>query len=96
MISDHYSVYCIREKKKERKTIVTEIVRDYKNFKKDTFCQLLSSIDWREFDVELDMVVRWEYLYKKTLEILSILCPYKKSSCAKPPGKGGSLLKCIP
>ena len=54
MISDHYSVYCVREKKKERKIIVTETVRDYKNFKKENCCQLLSNIDWSMYDVELN------------------------------------------
>ena len=77
MISDHYTVYCIKKKKKENRNIVIETVRDYKNFHKDNFCQLLSDCNWIEFDMEPNPATQWSLLYTNVIEILAIMCPYK-------------------
>ena len=78
MISDHFTVYCIKKKKKEVRNVVTETVRDYKNFNKENFCQLISDMEWNDFDTERSPTVQWNYLLDNVLEILSIMCPYKK------------------
>ena len=49
LIRNHFTIFCVRKKKKEKKNIVVETVRDYKNFNKESFCNLLSNIDWKFF-----------------------------------------------
>ena len=87
MISDHFTVYCIRKKRRENKQVIQETVRDYRKFSKDTFCQLISNLDWDEYDNELNPVIQWDFLSIKTQEILSVMCPYKKVHMRKPPKK---------
>ena len=50
VISDHYTIYCIRKKARESNEIVYKTVRDYSGFDKDIFIQLLSNLNWHEFD----------------------------------------------
>ena len=78
MISDHYTIYAVRKKKRETKNIVTETVRNYKNFNKDTFCQLLDNIDWNTYNFELNPSIQWRFIYNEVTNILSIMCPYKR------------------
>ena len=78
MISDHLSVYCIRKKHKEKKTIVVETVRDYKAFNKEIFCDLITAIDWTNFDIDLNPANQWSYMCSKIAEILAVMCPYKR------------------
>ena len=53
-------------------------MRDYKNFNKDNFCNLLSNIDWESFDTQINLVVQCNFLYAQVLEILAIMCPFKQ------------------
>ena len=78
MVADHYTVYAIRKKKKEAKKLVIETVRNYRNFNKDTFCQLLDNIDWNMYNFELNPSVQWCFLYDEVIKILAIMCPYKR------------------
>ena len=78
MISDHLTVFCIRKKKREKKVIKSEVVRDVKNYNEKLLCQLLDSTDWSEFDAELNPVIQWNCMYNIIIQILSIMCRYKK------------------
>ena len=78
MISDHYTVFRIKKKCKENKKIVEETVRDYKHFDKDIFCQTLAHLKWDLFDIDLDPSSQWEWLLGNVIDILSVMCPYKK------------------
>ena len=87
MISDHYTVFCVRKKKKSVRCIVTETVRDYKKFSKDDFCQLISNTDWSLFDTELDPAIQWNFILSIIMDILAIMCPYKKVHTRNPRNK---------
>ena len=78
MVSDHYTVFCVKKKKKDERNVVLETVRDYKKFNKDLFSQILSNLDWAMFDNDLNPNTQWEWLLAKVLDILSVMCPYKK------------------
>ena len=78
MVADHFSVFCIRKKKKEKRLIKSEIVRDFKNYNATVLCQLIDNITWTDFDVELNPVRQWNYLYNSIVEILAIMCPHKR------------------
>ena len=84
MISDHYKVYCIRKKKKEKKVITVETVRDYKAFNAENVRTLITDIDWTKFDTDLNPARQWSYLYNSVVEIMSIMCPVKKVHSRKP------------
>ena len=78
MISDHFSIYVIRKKNREKKIIKTEIVRDMKNYSETVLFELLDTADWSDFDVDLNPTRQWEFLYALIIGILSIMCPFKK------------------
>ena len=41
MVSDHFLIFCIRKKKKEKKVIKTEKVRDLKNYNEKFFLSII-------------------------------------------------------
>ena len=59
-VSDHYTVYCTREKKKEHHTTITRTIRDYRAFDKTGFENLLIHSDWSNYDKVIDPDVQWE------------------------------------
>ena len=77
MISDHYTVFAVRKKKREDKRVKVEYVRDYSKFNKNVFCQALDNLDWEPFDIEMNPEKQWEIIYDHVIEILSIMCPLK-------------------
>ena len=77
MIADHFTVFCVRKKIREKKHTITETVRDYKKFNKENFCNLIDLTDWFTFDTEINPVTQWNYMYKRIMDILAIMCPYK-------------------
>ena len=77
MLSDHFTVFCVRKKRKEVKVIKIETVRDFKNYNEKSFCQLIDAVDWTNFDVNLDPAAQWNYIHDAVLDILAIMCPYK-------------------
>ena len=56
MISDHFTVFCIHTKKKEKRLIKVEVVRDLKNYSEKIFCQLLDTLDWTNF---IRILIQW-------------------------------------
>ena len=78
LIADHYSVFCIRKKDREHKTMITKTVRDYSNFDENNFEALLKNKDWENFDRLLDPDIQWEIIYQYVTSILMIMCPFKK------------------
>ena len=84
MIADHYTVYCIRKKRKDKKVVTVETVRDFKAFNAENFRILITDIDWSEFDSDLNPARQWSYLYNSVVEIMSIMCPLKKVHSRKP------------
>ena len=77
MISDHFTVYAVRKKTRESKTVKKETVRDYCKFNNKVFSQLLVNSEWTHFDEELNPEKQWDIILEKVLEILSIMCPFK-------------------
>ena len=78
-ISDHFVIECIRKKSHEKKTIVFKTLRDYKNYNKQHLIDLLrQKIKIDTFDEVEDPNVMWETFYGGVIEILSIMCPYKR------------------
>ena len=77
MISDHYSVFCIRTKAREQKEMAWITVRDYSKFDEKLFVQLIKNLDWTLFDRSLDPNEQWCFICSRVSEILSISCPYK-------------------
>ena len=85
IISDHYGVYCVRKKIREVKDMTWKTVRDYRNFNEENFVRLLTMIDWNQFDVSLDPNVQWLFMKEEILNILSVMCPYKRVYTRKNP-----------
>ena len=78
IISDHYTIYCTRKKPCETHDIVQRIVTDYSKFDENQFVQLVRNLDWKEFDDCLDPNIQWSFIRTKILEILLIMCPFKR------------------
>ena len=78
IISDHYTVFCTRKKAREKKEMIWENVRDYSKYNEDIFVQILKNMDWSTFDQSLDPNFQWEFIRAKIIDILSVMCPYKR------------------
>ena len=83
VISDHYTVFCIRKKAREMKEMVSRVVRNYKNYNENVFIQLVRNLDWTEFDNCLDPNKQWLFIREKLTGILSVMCPYKHVNSRK-------------
>ena len=77
-VSDHYSIYCIRKKAREKKDIISKVVRDYARYDKANFEHLLLDQDWNVFDNTDDPDVQWEIILAYVENILAIMCPFKR------------------
>ena len=78
LVSDHYSVYCVRKKVKEHISMTVRNVRDYSAFDKNNYEVLLSNSDWSVFDRTEVPEIQWEIMLRNVRNILSIMCPYKR------------------
>ena len=77
LLSDHFPIYVVRKKSREKINKVWKPVRNFTNYDKDVFNTLFLQIDWDEFFTCDDLDVLWETIHGKLLEILAIMCPYK-------------------
>ena len=55
-----------------------------KNFDKNVFCELLLNSDWNHYYTSRDVNFMWTVIYTRIIEILSIMCPYKKVCLRNP------------
>ena len=78
LILDRLTVYCIKKKHRENTRTVFRVFRNFKNYSKPNFIQLLKNYDWNPLRNSQDPNYQWELLYKRILEILSIMCPFKR------------------
>ena len=78
LLSDHFPIFCIR--KKEREKIIREwkTIRQYKNYNEVVFCNILMEIDWNAYAVEMNVDIMWDTLLDKINEILTVMCPFKR------------------
>ena len=84
-VSDHYTTFCIRKKKRERHDIVTRTVRDYRAFDENVLENTLLDKNWDNFNMSTDPDIHWEIILLYVLDILSVMCPYKKVQTRKTP-----------
>ena len=78
LLSDHFSIFAIRKKKRERVIKKWKSTRMYKNYDKDIFGTLLTNMDWAQYYEIRDVDVLWNIIYSRIVEILEIMCPYKR------------------
>ena len=78
LLSDHYPIYVVRKKPREKVIKVWKNVRNFNGYDKDMFNTLFLQIDWETFFACDDPNVLWSTMHNKMLEILAIMCPYKK------------------
>ena len=82
-VSDHYTIYCLRKKRKEHHEHTKRIVRDYSAFDKQIFENLLVNSPWYTFDSAIDPDIQWEIILEKINNILAVMCPFKKVNSRK-------------
>ena len=78
MIADHYTIYCVRKKMREKKEMIYKIVRNYSRYNEKTLITLLRASDWDLFNTCISPDEQWNIIEGKITDILSIMCPYKK------------------
>ena len=78
LISDHLTVFCVCKKKRENNRMVYRTYRDFRNYSKENCVQLLKNSNWEFLSSLNDPNEQWELLRNKALEILSVMCPYKR------------------
>ena len=76
-ISDHFPVFCIRKKKRESLKYVYRTCRDLLNYNSDNFFALIRNIDWTQFHLLHKPDEMWNFLFGKSMDILSVMCPMK-------------------
>ena len=78
-LSDHFAVECVRKKARECKKNVWRSVRNYKNYNKEIMCTLLlAKLQDSDFNITPNPDDKCEILSDMVLEILSVMCPYKR------------------
>ena len=97
LISDHYPVICVRKKSRELKENVPKYVRLFNRLDFKILADLLSSLDWTQFDESNDVDLKWLFVKSSVSEILKVMCPLKKIYVRKtqPPWFGNKLYKLI-
>ena len=88
MVVDHFTVFATRKKKRRKKNVKIETVRDYGKFDSKNFCNLIDSLNWEIYDMSTDPSDQWKFLFENITEILSIMCPYKRVH-SRTPRKNG-------
>ena len=78
MIADHYTIYCIRKKMREKKEMIYKTVRNYGKYNKNDLITLLRASDWDMFNNSISPEDQWNIIEDKITDILSVMCPYKK------------------
>ena len=77
-VSDYYSIYSTRKKKKENHENISRTVRGYSAFDKETFQNLFAGSRWDIFDQSMNVDIQWETILKKVQNILTVMFSYKK------------------
>ena len=80
LISDHYPVFVIRKKERERVIKVEKRVRLLKNYDDNNFRNLFSEMHWDNFFGCREVNVLWDKIYDHIYSILEIMCPFKNIS----------------
>ena len=78
LLSDHFSIFVVRKKDREKTVKKWTKIRIYKNYDKDNFCALLANLDWVQYYAMRDVDELWNIIYVRIIEILEIMCPYKR------------------
>ena len=97
LLSDHFSIFAIRKKEREKVCKKWKIIRAQKNFDTNIFCDLLQNHDWTGYFASRDVDLLWDEIFQKITEILSIMCPYKRVCLRDPktPWVNDALIKAI-
>ena len=77
LLSDHFPIYVIRKKARDKIKKVMKSIRNFKNYNEEHFHNLFLQIDWETFFDCEDPDTLWEVIHAKMLEILTIMCPYR-------------------
>ena len=77
-ISDHFTIYCIRKKNREKHSYVYREVRDLSNFDSEVYSNTLKYLNWDFITESDDVELIWSILYKRIYDILTIMCPFRK------------------
>ena len=78
LLSDHFPIFCVRKKRRERVIKEWKTIRIFKHYNSDNFINLLLQSDWNMYETENNPDVLWDIIVDKIDNILSVMCPYKK------------------
>ena len=78
LLSDHYPVYCVLKKKREKIIKEWKCIRQYQNFDNDIFRTLCKDVNWLDYDQSDNVDVIWDLFLFKITTILEVMCPYKQ------------------
>ena len=77
LLSDHFPVFVVKKKGREKLKKVVKKVRVYRNYNENLFKALFDEIDWNSYFNCVNVNVLWEMIYKHIESILAIMCPFK-------------------
>ena len=78
LVSDHFSIFVIRKKEREKVVKKWKNIRIYKNYDRDVFRTLLANNDWTLYYATQDVDTLWYVIFTRVVDILEIMCPYKR------------------
>ena len=84
LLSDHFSVFAVRKKDREKIWKKWKKIRIMRNYDENVFQELLSNIDWGPYYASFDVNYLWNVIFSKISEILSVMCPYKNVCLREP------------
>ena len=63
LLSDHFSIFAIRKKNREKITKKWKNIRIHKNYDEDVFCTLLANKDWTQYYNTRDVDALWYIMH---------------------------------
>ena len=75
----NFAIECVRKKARECKNVVWRKIRNYKYHNREVLTNLIRvKLVESVFDTAVDPEEKWKIYYDIVLDIMSVMCPYKK------------------
>ena len=78
LITDHYSIICVRKKAREMKYKVPKFIRLYNKLNLCVLGELLNNLDWNVYTIDRNPISKWMFIKDNVSRIIEVMCPLKK------------------
>ena len=76
-IRDHFPIYLVKKKTRNKITRKLATGRSYLHYDKDVFTRLFNALNWGQFNASTDPTVLWDCFCMNIVNVLDNICPSK-------------------